>query len=267
MLTIGEVARLAGTTVRAVRHYTATGLVAEPERDASGYRRYGSTDLVRVVRIRRLRDLGIPLSQVAALLDAPPGAVALALDTLDAELAASIAELQERRDRLRALREEELDAELPQGLSDLPRRLLAAGVSPASVALEKDALLLGLAVLDRGFPGSISDFYGTLLNDETRWSRSAALSAQMDELGNDASAAEVDALARGFLALLEATEPSAVVTAGPSQERLVAALLDDFTATLAPAQRRVLERVTELSQTAAGSAGDGCAAAQGSATT
>lgn len=247
MLTIGEVARLAGTTVRAVRHYTSTGLVAEPERDASGYRRYGATDLVRVVRIRRLRDLGIPLSQVAALLDAPPEAVRLALDTLDAELAASITELQERRDRLRALRDDALDVELPEGLSDLPRRLLAAGVSPGSVALEKDALLLGLAVLDGGFPGSIADFYSALLDDETRWAETAALSAQMDELADDAGAAEVDALARGFLALLGTHElhdqhEDAPVAAGePPADRLVARLLEDFTSTLASGQRRVLE--------------------------
>lgn len=254
MLTIGEVARLAGTTVRAVRHYTATGLLAEPERDASGYRRYGSTDLVRVVRIRRLRDLGIPLSQVAALLDAPPEAVALALDTLDAELAASVAELQERRERLRALRDAELDAELPEGLSDLPRRLLAAGVSPASVALEKDALLLGLAVLDDGFPGSISDFYGTLLDDEARWSRSAALSAQMDALPDDAGAAEVDTLARGFLALLDSHESPEVTTSASPPDGRAVGLLDDFTAALAPAQRRVLERVVELAGEATGEA-------------
>lgn len=262
MLTIGEVARLAGTTVRAVRHYTTTGLVAEPERDAAGYRRYGSADLVRVVRIRRLRDLGIPLSQVAALLDAPPEAVRLALDALDTELSASIAELQERRDRLRALRDDDLDVELPDGLSDLPRRLLAAGVSPGSVALEKDALLLGLAVLEDGFPGTISDFYGTLLDDESRWSRSAALSAQMDQLPDDASAAEVDTLARGFLALLEPQDASEVTTGGSPQDGLVVRLLDDFTATLAPGQRRVLQRVVEL----AGEAGaHGAAGALGSA--
>lgn len=263
MLTVGEVARLAGTTVRAVRHYTATGLVAEPERDASGYRRYGSTDLVRVVRIRRLRELGIPLSQVAALLDAPPEAVARALDTLDAELTASIVELQERRDRLRALRDADLDAELPAGLSDLPRRLLAAGVSAESVAVEKDALLLGLTVLDGGFHASISDFYGSLLDDEARWASTAALSARMDELADDAEAADVDALARAFLELLELPEAPEPAPAHALQDRVVASLLDGFTATLAPAQRQVLERVAELVEEAA--ADDD--SSQGSATT
>jgi hypothetical protein len=43
MLTIGQLAAYAGVTVRAVRHYHQIGLLPEPERDASGYRRYGAT--------------------------------------------------------------------------------------------------------------------------------------------------------------------------------------------------------------------------------
>ena len=42
MLTIGQLAAYAGVTVRAVRHYHQIGLLPEPERDASGYRRYGA---------------------------------------------------------------------------------------------------------------------------------------------------------------------------------------------------------------------------------
>ena len=40
MLTIGQLATYAGVTVRAVRHYHAKGLLPEPARDGSGYRRY-----------------------------------------------------------------------------------------------------------------------------------------------------------------------------------------------------------------------------------
>ena len=40
MLTIGQLAAYAGVTVRAVRHYHAKGLLPEPQRDHSGYRRY-----------------------------------------------------------------------------------------------------------------------------------------------------------------------------------------------------------------------------------
>jgi DNA-binding transcriptional MerR regulator len=69
-LRIGELAELAGTSTRTVRHYHRIGLLDEPERDGSGYRRYGPADVVRLVRIRRLRGLGMPLDQIAAGLDA-----------------------------------------------------------------------------------------------------------------------------------------------------------------------------------------------------
>lgn len=41
-LTIGHLAAHTGVTVRAIRHYHHIGLLPEPERDASGYRRYGA---------------------------------------------------------------------------------------------------------------------------------------------------------------------------------------------------------------------------------
>ena len=49
MLTIGQLAAYAGVTVRAVRHYHQIGLLPEPERDASGYRRYGPTAVVSLI--------------------------------------------------------------------------------------------------------------------------------------------------------------------------------------------------------------------------
>ena len=56
---IGELAALSGVTRRALRLYEARGLLGEPERTESGYRLYGVTELVRAIRIRRLRTLGL----------------------------------------------------------------------------------------------------------------------------------------------------------------------------------------------------------------
>ena len=50
MLTISRLAAYAGVTVRAVRHYHRIGLLAEPERDRSGYRTYGAAAVVRLIR-------------------------------------------------------------------------------------------------------------------------------------------------------------------------------------------------------------------------
>ncbi|WP_369028458.1 MerR family DNA-binding transcriptional regulator, partial [Nocardia farcinica] len=41
-VTIGQAAAFVGVTVKTVRHYHKLGLVAEPGRDSSGFRRYGS---------------------------------------------------------------------------------------------------------------------------------------------------------------------------------------------------------------------------------
>ncbi len=48
-LTIGQLAEYAGVTVKAVRHYHRRGLLPEPPRDASGYRRYRAEDAIALV--------------------------------------------------------------------------------------------------------------------------------------------------------------------------------------------------------------------------
>jgi len=80
MLTIGQLASYTGVTVRAVRHYHQIGLLAEPGRDASGYRSYGATDVVRLIKIRTLAEAGVPLSRVAELLEADEATFAKAVE-------------------------------------------------------------------------------------------------------------------------------------------------------------------------------------------
>ena len=48
MLTISQLAGYAGVSVRAVRHYHQQGLLPEPDRDASGYRRYGAQAVIDI---------------------------------------------------------------------------------------------------------------------------------------------------------------------------------------------------------------------------
>ena len=64
MLTISQLASYAGVTVRTVRHYHQIGLLAEPERDHSGYRSYDTAAVVRLIRIRVSADAGVPLARV-----------------------------------------------------------------------------------------------------------------------------------------------------------------------------------------------------------
>ena len=80
MLTISQLAAYAGVTVRAVRHYHAKGLLPEPERDHSGYRRYDAAAVVELIRIRTLAEAGVPLSRVQELLAADDEEFAAAVE-------------------------------------------------------------------------------------------------------------------------------------------------------------------------------------------
>ncbi|MGA6220749.1 MerR family transcriptional regulator [Streptomyces umbrinus] len=68
---VGQVAGFAGVTVRTLHHYDEIGLLVPSERSHAGHRRYGDEDLDRLQQILFYRELGFPLDEVAALLDAP----------------------------------------------------------------------------------------------------------------------------------------------------------------------------------------------------
>ena len=68
---IGEFARLAGVTVRALHHYDRLGLLC-PKRGVGGYRVYTIRDLELLEQIVVLKFVGIPLRRIADLLRASP---------------------------------------------------------------------------------------------------------------------------------------------------------------------------------------------------
>ncbi|MET8543254.1 MerR family transcriptional regulator [Kitasatospora sp. NPDC004799] len=146
MLTIGQLAATAGVTVRTVRHYHQVGLLPEPERDASGYRRYSAQAAVDLIRIRTLADAGVPLARIDELLRARPEEFAAAVTELDAELARRIDRLAEHRRRIADLASGERLA-LPPEVVAILDRMRALGVSERSVLLERDTWIL-LQTLD-----------------------------------------------------------------------------------------------------------------------
>ncbi|MFC5833133.1 MerR family transcriptional regulator [Nonomuraea insulae] len=102
-VTIGQAAAFVGVTVKTVRHYHKLGLVKEPERDSSGYRRYGSAELLRLVQVRTLAAAGVPLTETGPLLEADTALFAAALTDVERQLTERIEELIARRDMLRRL--------------------------------------------------------------------------------------------------------------------------------------------------------------------
>ncbi|MFE4605234.1 MerR family transcriptional regulator [Kitasatospora indigofera] len=66
---VGQVAGVAGVTVRTLHHYDEIGLLSPRGRTASGYRRYEDADLDRLQQVLFYRELGFPLEEIAAILD------------------------------------------------------------------------------------------------------------------------------------------------------------------------------------------------------
>jgi MerR family transcriptional regulator, copper efflux regulator len=68
LMKIGELAKLAGSGIDTVRFYERQGLLPPPQRQASGYRRYESSDVARLRFIRRAKALGFTLVEIRDLL-------------------------------------------------------------------------------------------------------------------------------------------------------------------------------------------------------
>lgn len=60
MITIGQLAGYVGVSIKTIRVYHDKGLLQEPDRDASGYRRYGANDAIDLIKIRTLAEAGCP---------------------------------------------------------------------------------------------------------------------------------------------------------------------------------------------------------------
>ena len=79
---IQDIARIAGTTSRTLRHYDAIGLLKPSRVGGNGYRYYDRDSLVRLQRILLLRELGLGLDAVGRVLDDRTDAVPALRDHL-----------------------------------------------------------------------------------------------------------------------------------------------------------------------------------------
>jgi DNA-binding transcriptional MerR regulator len=237
-LSIGQLAQLAGVTPRAIRHYHATGLLPEPDRDGSGYRRYGPADLIALVRIARLRSLGLPIAQIANHLGSA-GSTDLAADlsALARELDAEIERLTALRDRL----VEAARARAPIDADDALREALRAHGRLGAAELNPDdseAVQLIDALHPRGVAGALDDANELLTSSALR-PRLDALLDRYRALADTASDTEIDGLAHEVAETLPRPE---VVPASVNVE-LMDSLLGDR---LNGGQRRFMHRLRHV---------------------
>ncbi|MFE0856929.1 MerR family transcriptional regulator [Streptomyces mutabilis] len=104
---IGDAAAFAGTTPRAIRHYHAIGLLAEPERGSDDRRRYGYDDMIRLLWIRKMADAGVSLDDIRAGFEGATGATGIeqSLARLEESLASKAAAIEAQGAAVHRLRE------------------------------------------------------------------------------------------------------------------------------------------------------------------
>jgi DNA-binding transcriptional MerR regulator len=128
-------------TIKAVRHYHKRGLLEEPQRDSSGYRRYTAQHAIDLVKIKTLAEAGVPLKRVKELLAASPDRFAEAIAEVDLALQERGRELRRTRERIARLTAGDrlfVSAEVAKYLE----RLRELGVSDRAVQMERDGWIL-----------------------------------------------------------------------------------------------------------------------------
>ncbi|MEJ2869665.1 MerR family transcriptional regulator [Actinomycetospora sp. OC33-EN08] len=229
-----ELAELAGTSLRSVRHYHDVGLLPEPDRRSNGYKQYGVAHLVRLLRIKRLADLGFSLPQIAEL-GAADEHPAEALRALDEDLAAQVERLQQLRAELADILEHEVPTDLPADLA----------VASGAKLSDRDRNLV--AVMGRTLGEQGRRAYADLLRDDDT---DAALSEEFDDLPADADDATRDRLAARFadVVLARAVADPRITTFGSDAPggltkylRTLGRAMEDL---YNPAQLDVLRRMT-----------------------
>lgn len=240
-LTISQLAAYAGVTVRAVRHYHAKGLLPEPERDHSGYRRYDAAAVIALIKIRTLADAGVPLARVKDLLAADEEAFAAAVADIDRQLQAEVREREEHRRRIAQLAAGDSLALPPEAVAYLERSR-ELGFPERLIEIERDSWILIAAQLPEHIP-ELMALKRAQINDPT-------VAGFYRELGEavdwDADDPRLIGMVDRFVAFVEEASEQAVGIEDPWQlDMQLVALLDDFFLQNVPIATRLLELLEE----------------------
>jgi DNA-binding transcriptional MerR regulator len=247
MLTISQLASYVGVSVRAVRHYHQLGLLPEPQRDHSGYRRYGADDVIMLKRITTLARAGVPLARIPGLLEADPAAFDRAVAEIGAELDAQITELRQRRVDLAELPSAEglcIPVEVAEIL-DWERKI---GLRESTVAMERDSWIL----LSAAYPGMLDRALAIkracLADEEYR----QLILALDDAIDWDRDDPRLHELAQVSMSVLERLYPAETAHREAARwsgsDELTVGLLNEMNEYSSPGWQRLYELVGEMTR-------------------
>ena len=243
----GELAGLAGVTVRTLRHYHQLGILPEPARAPNGYRRYDVQHLITVLRIRRLTSIGIALGRIPELVHETGDDSGQALDNLHRELSLQIDRLITQRDLVSQLRETSAPPELPPELARFWDAFAAARLSPAMVRMDRDAtILLAHLVRVESMP-QLVEFYRRMSHPGLL-PQVIELSTRFAALGVDTSDEQLDELAADFSAKfgpIIAEFPGLMTSINGASTAL---LSDYIIETLSDPQRRAVAKINSRAE-------------------
>jgi len=203
LLTIGEFARAARLSPKALRLYDELGLLRPHRVDQwSGYRYYAPSQLERARLVAWLRRIGMPLARIAAVVESPPAAAAAAVAEFLRVTEADFAE----RQRLAQF----LITYLSEGATAMPESAVSA-VSAVSGAPEASRSPLAVRYFAASDIGRVRK-----RNQDVGYAspRLVAVADGFGPAGERASAAAIEALRRASIAAALAPEP----VAGPASD-------------------------------------------------
>jgi len=101
-MNIGQAAAASTVSAKMIRHYEALGLLPKMPRSAAGYRQYDAATVHTLRFIRRARDLGFSIKEIAALLGLWRNRRRASADVKRIALA-HVGDLQRRIDEMQAM--------------------------------------------------------------------------------------------------------------------------------------------------------------------
>jgi DNA-binding transcriptional MerR regulator len=197
MLRIGEVAKIAGVSTRAIRHYHAVGALPEPDRRANGYREYTTRDVLLLVRLVRLAELGLSLDEIRdAISDESERELRSILGDIVVDLDAQSEELARRRRTIAEVLNRDGDLAASPAIAALLVRLRGVVNDANLAAREQEILEVAEATMPAEQFADLAQAYTKLLDDPEIVATARDFAARFERLTDeDAHDPEVVAVA------------------------------------------------------------------------